>query len=152
MIAHIREELERTEQGLLESGLPMPHFGSIEGALAKELDEPSAEDLRRDFLQAHMEEIIKCQAMARGHLVRSRMRAKREHWASNEALIAKTQARVRGGLQRRAYQEIMDHYKSAESLAKIVKLQAWLKGKTAGKAYKDLGKLVSGREYRRCIC
>ena len=83
-------------------------------------------------------DILALQAYIRGYLVRRHLRERKLAWSSNEQLVVKLQARVRGANQRKEYIRTREHYGSEENLSKIVKVQAYVKGKVLGKAYKDL--------------
>lgn len=81
--------LDSTAQGLEESGVAMPAFGGIQDALAKEMDEPSEEELRAQHFQKNLKSVIKCQAIARGRKQQKIYASRKLRYKSKENLVSK---------------------------------------------------------------
>ncbi|KAI3643911.1 hypothetical protein MP228_010075 [Amoeboaphelidium protococcarum] len=133
------EELEATEKNLNDAGVAMPSFGNVEGALAKEMNEvvETEEEKREKFLKEHEAEVTKLQAQARGYLQRKAYQQKKQQIAANADNYVKIQAQIRGFLARRAMLTTLNHYKEMANLKKVVKLQAYHKGKQTSRAYQS---------------
>ena len=83
------EVLDATAEGLENSAVPMPTFGNIESTLAAELDDASPEDQRKLFLEEHLKQIIKAQALTRMFLARRKYNEKLNRLKSAEELFVK---------------------------------------------------------------
>jgi hypothetical protein len=150
-----QEELEKTENSLAEAGVQLPQFSNVEGALARELQNPeecaagafdpdaiALTPERKKFLEENQAKIIKVQAMARRRIATKAVAKERQEQqiiAQTVSGITKLQAKVRSRIARKAYVEKLEHFKSPENIAKITKIQAIIKGRRVDKAYHDLG-------------
>eukprot|EP00158_Paraphelidium_tribonemae_P005840 Partr_v1_DN27551_c0_g1_i1_m30118 putative IQ motif containing GTPase activating protein len=162
------EELLKTENSLQEAGVALPQFGNIEGALAKELNEETPEQLREKYLEEHQAQIIKCQSMARGKIARMAYAKKVDEYKKHEQFIIRLQTQIRANKVRKAHEARLKafeanldkivqmqafirgyqkrreflltrgHYNSSESVARIIKIQSRHKAKIVEKAYKSL--------------
>ncbi|KAA1466483.1 hypothetical protein DENSPDRAFT_811527 [Dentipellis sp. KUC8613] len=102
------DQLQKTQKGLKDAGVPMPNFGNVGKELAKEINEEpevevETEDERRDRLLLENEpSIIAAQATGRAYLARKAhaTRLTRLHLA--ERHIPKLQAQCRGALLRKS--------------------------------------------------
>eukprot|EP00842_Homolaphlyctis_polyrhiza_P003308 jgi/Hompol1/3979/HPOL_003428-RA len=171
------EQLDATAQGLEDAAVAMPAFGNIQSTLAAELkDEVSPEEQRRLFLEEHAKEIIKCQAIARGHLARAQYQSRLDYFKKNEKSIVKIQAAWKGYLARKAYKEQLNRFRSNENLftklqaqykakkqreeylarlkylkdheKEVIKIQAWWKGNMAQRQYRALLNCKGGADVK----
>jgi hypothetical protein len=67
----------------------MPSFGNIQNALEKELDEPSEEEKRMQYLKENEKSIIEVQALWRGYLDRKAYLERKNRLKSHEDLWTK---------------------------------------------------------------
>ncbi|OBZ70404.1 Ras GTPase-activating-like protein rng2 [Grifola frondosa] len=110
LVGHLQfsdDQLQRTQKGLKDAGVPMPNFGNIGRELAREIneepeEEPETEDERRDRLLLECEDsIIALQSVARAYLVRREQIAQRAKMRLAERYVPKVQAMCRAALVRR---------------------------------------------------
>ncbi|EJF61117.1 hypothetical protein DICSQDRAFT_60830 [Dichomitus squalens LYAD-421 SS1] len=101
------DQLQKTQKGLKEAGVPMPNFGNVGRELAKEIneepeEESETEDERRDRLLLECEDsIIALQAAARAFLVRKDQVTQRARMRLAERYVPKVQAIARAALVRK---------------------------------------------------
>ncbi|KAI0774141.1 hypothetical protein C8Q74DRAFT_1200411 [Fomes fomentarius] len=126
------DQLQKTQRGLKEAGVPMPNFGNVGRELAKEIneepeEEPETEDERRDRLLLECEDsIISLQAAARAFLVRKDQVTQRARMRLTERYVPKLQAVCRAALVRKHLREAR---KERRNLAPfVVALQAHARG------------------------
>ncbi|KAI0638045.1 hypothetical protein C8Q77DRAFT_1214962 [Trametes polyzona] len=114
LVGHLQfsdDQLQKTQRGLKEAGVPMPNFGNIGRELAKEIneepeEEPETEDERRDRLLLECEDtIVDLQAAARAFLVRKAQVTQRARIRLAERYIPKLQAICRAALVRKRLQQ-----------------------------------------------
>ncbi|KAI0952208.1 hypothetical protein AcV7_008086 [Taiwanofungus camphoratus] len=110
LIGHLHfsdDQLQKTQKGLKDAGVPMPNFGNIGRELAKEINEEpeeevETEDERRDRLLLENEDyIIAAQTVSRAFLVRKAQATQRVRMRLAERYIPKVQALCRAVLVRR---------------------------------------------------
>ncbi|PPQ77741.1 hypothetical protein CVT25_011176 [Psilocybe cyanescens] len=100
------DQLQQTQKGLKEAGVPMPNFGNVGKELAKEInEEPEVEietdDERRDRLLLENESsIIALQSRARGYLARRALVAFKGRIRLAERHVIKLQTHAKGVLVR----------------------------------------------------
>ncbi|KAI8810415.1 hypothetical protein BJ742DRAFT_747546 [Cladochytrium replicatum] len=142
------EQLENTQQSLEQAGVPMPQFGNIQDALAKELTnkepELSEEEKRWRYFQNNIDSVVKCENAVRACLARklrrqyeAEQRRKEEEarrHAEEERLrrqaearqlernIVKVQAQARMHLAHRELQDRKKHW--AANVDRIIALQS----------------------------
>ncbi|TFY81447.1 hypothetical protein EWM64_g2563 [Hericium alpestre] len=122
------DQLQRTQKGLKDAGVPMPNFGNVGRELAKEINEEpevevETEEERRDRLLLENEpSIIKAQATGRAYLARKNHATQRARLNLAERYIPRLQAQCRGVLSRRT----IDHHreKQADLVPWAISLQA----------------------------
>ncbi|KAF8559125.1 ras GTPase-activating protein [Imleria badia] len=101
------DQLQKTQKGLNDAGVPMPNFGDVGRELAKEINEDpevdiETEDERRDRLLLESEDSIRAlQCLARGFLVRKAQATQYARLRFAERYVPKIQAICRGALARR---------------------------------------------------
>lgn len=105
------DQLQKTQKGLTDAGIPMPNFGNVGRELAKEINEEpdppppepeESEEERRDRLLLENEDSIRSvQCLARGFLVRKAQATQRVRLRLTERYIPRLQAHLRGALARR---------------------------------------------------
>ncbi|KAI0677108.1 hypothetical protein C8Q78DRAFT_959803 [Trametes maxima] len=114
LVGHLQfsdDQLQKTQRGLKEAGVPMPNFGNVGRELAKEIneepeEEPETEDERRDRLLLECEDsIVELQAAARAFLVRKAQVTQRARIRLAERYIPKIQAVCRAALVRKHLQQ-----------------------------------------------
>ncbi|KLO15676.1 hypothetical protein SCHPADRAFT_902188 [Schizopora paradoxa] len=126
------DQLQKTEKGLNDAGVPMPNFGNIGRELTKEMneepeEEPETEDERRDRLLLENEEsIIAVQSLSRAFMERRAQKTKRARIDLAERYVAKLQARCRG-LITRAYVRV-EKQAQTDAVPSVVSLQAQIRG------------------------
>ncbi|KAJ1342052.1 hypothetical protein BSLG_003369 [Batrachochytrium salamandrivorans] len=131
------EVLHATAQGLEDAAVLMPSFGNIQSVLAAELQDETPketpEELRAAYLQAHVHQIVKLQALARGYLVRKRYQKRLAYLRAHEKEAIKIQASWKQSVQQKKYKSTILRFKRNEDLFR--KLQATYKAKMARRAY-----------------
>ncbi|KAG2077434.1 ras GTPase-activating protein [Suillus decipiens] len=105
------DQLQKTQKGLTDAGIPMPNFGNVGRELAKEINEEpdppppepeESEEERRDRLLLENEDSIRSvQCLARGFLVRKAQATQRVRLRLTERYVPRLQAHLRGALARR---------------------------------------------------
>ncbi|KAG0709616.1 hypothetical protein DFH29DRAFT_884999 [Suillus ampliporus] len=104
------DQLQKTQKGLTDAGIPMPNFGNVGRELAKDLNEEpdpppepeESEEERRDRLLLENEDSIRLvQCLARGFLVRKAQATQRVRLRLTERYVPRLQAHLRGALARR---------------------------------------------------
>ncbi|KAG6378565.1 ras GTPase-activating protein [Boletus reticuloceps] len=106
-IAVSDDQLQKTQKGLSDAGVPMPNFGDVGRELAKEINEDpevdiETEDERRDRLLLESEDSIRAlQCLARGFLVRKAQATQYARLRFAERYVPKIQAICRGAIARR---------------------------------------------------
>ncbi|KAI8799673.1 hypothetical protein BJ742DRAFT_844964 [Cladochytrium replicatum] len=142
------EQLENTQQSLEQAGVPMPQFGNIQDALAKELTnkepELSEEEKRWRYFQNNIDKVVKCENAVRATLARklrrqyeeerrrkeeeARRRAEEERLRreavarQRERNIVKVQAQIRMHLAHKELQDRKKHW--AVNVDRIIALQS----------------------------
>ncbi|KAI0824784.1 hypothetical protein BC628DRAFT_1444432 [Trametes gibbosa] len=110
LVGHLQfsdDQLQKTQKGLKDAGVPMPNFGNVGRELAKEIneepeEEPETEDERRDRLLLECEDsIIELQAAARAFLVRKAQVTQKARIRMAERYVPKLQSVCRAALVRR---------------------------------------------------
>ncbi|EJD01008.1 uncharacterized protein FOMMEDRAFT_21471 [Fomitiporia mediterranea MF3/22] len=147
------DQLQRTEKGLKDAGVPMPNFGEIGRELAKEINEEPEEEVeteeeRRDReLLENEESIIGLQSALRAFLVRKSQATQLARLRLAERYIVKFQARCRGVATR---QRVRDARKRQASLVPwVLALQATARGVIARRAWRQ--RLARIRAVTRCM-
>ncbi|CAG7849424.1 Ras GTPase-activating-like protein IQGAP1 [Serendipita indica DSM 11827] len=101
------DQLQQTQRGLKDAGVPMPNFGDIGRELAKEINEEmeqevETEDERRDRMLLEVEDsIVKLQTRCRGYLASQALQTQKAKLKMAERYVIKLQAQCRGSLLRR---------------------------------------------------
>ncbi|KAI0315982.1 hypothetical protein OF83DRAFT_1129415 [Amylostereum chailletii] len=105
------DQLQKTQKGLKDAGVPMPNFGNVGRELAMEINEEpeievETEDERRDRLLLENEEsIVATQSVARAYLIRKTQATRRARLQLSQRYIQRFQATARGALARRMVEE-----------------------------------------------
>lgn len=126
------DQLQKTEKGLKDAGVPMPNFGNIGRELAKEMNEEpevevETEEERRDRLLLENEaSIVTLQSMARGFLRRRSHTTQKARIRLAERYVTKFQARCRGVIARVDAQE--EKTQQSLTIPSIINLQARIRG------------------------
>ncbi|KAG8822729.1 hypothetical protein FRC17_009483, partial [Serendipita sp. 399] len=100
------DQLQATQKGLRDAGVPMPNFGDIGRDLAKEINEEveqevEDEDERRDRMLLEVEDsIVMLQALCRQYLARRTLMTQQAKLRMAERYIIKMQSQARGALVR----------------------------------------------------
>ncbi|KAM5540380.1 hypothetical protein V8D89_005838 [Ganoderma adspersum] len=135
------DQLQRTQKGLKEAGVPMPNFGNVGRELAKEIneepeEEPETEDERRDRLLLECEDsIVSLQAAARAFLVRKDQVTQRARMRLAERYVPKVQAIARACLVRKQLRE--DRQQRRDLTPFIRGLQAQARGMLVRRQWKQ---------------
>ncbi|CDO71342.1 hypothetical protein BN946_scf184908.g100 [Trametes cinnabarina] len=135
------DQLQKTQKGLKEAGVPMPNFGNVGRELAKEIneepeEEPETEDERRDRLLLECEEsIVKMQAAARAFLVRKAQVTQRARIRLAERYVPKLQAIARAALVRRRVKQ--DRKQVSDLRPWVLALQAHARGLLVRRQWKQ---------------
>ncbi|OJT08011.1 Ras GTPase-activating-like protein rng2 [Trametes pubescens] len=149
LVGHLQfsdDQLQRTQRGLKEAGVPMPNFGNIGRELAKEIneepeEEPETEDERRDRLLLECEDsIAELQATARAFLVRKAQATQRARIRMAERYVPKIQAIARAALVRRQLKQ--DRKQVADLGPWAVALQARARGILVRRQWKQHLRLI----------
>ncbi|KAI0775938.1 hypothetical protein BD413DRAFT_469824 [Trametes elegans] len=149
LVGHLQfsdDQLQKTQKGLKEAGVPMPNFGNIGRELAKEIneepeEEPETEDERRDRLLLECEDsIVELQATARAFLVRKAQVTQRARIRLAERHIPKVQAVCRAALVRKRLQQ--DRKLVADLEPWALALQAHARGVLLRRQWKQHLRLV----------
>ncbi|OCB84496.1 hypothetical protein A7U60_g8482 [Sanghuangporus baumii] len=133
------DQLQRTEKGLKDAGVPMPNFSNVGRELAKEINEEpepeiETEEERRDRELLECEDsIISLQSTLRGFLIRKEQATHRTRIQLAERYIVKLQARCRGLATRKLVTEIRK--RQANLAPWILALQAVARGVLARRAW-----------------
>ncbi|RPD67315.1 hypothetical protein L226DRAFT_452633 [Lentinus tigrinus ALCF2SS1-7] len=135
------DQLQKTQRGLKEAGVPMPNFGNVGRELAKEIneepeEEPETEDERRDRLLLECEDsIVALQAAARAFLVRKDQVTQRARMRMAERYVPKVQAICRAALVRRQLHE--DRKERRDLSPFVIALQAHARGSLVRRQWKQ---------------
>ncbi|KAI1789553.1 hypothetical protein LXA43DRAFT_892818 [Ganoderma leucocontextum] len=135
------DQLQATQKGLKEAGVPMPNFGNVGRELAKEIneepeEEPETEDERRDRLLLECEDsIVSLQAAARAFLVRKDQVTQRARMRLAERYVPKVQAVARAALVRKQLRE--DRQQRRDLTPFIRALQAQARGMLVRRQWKQ---------------
>ncbi|KAL5488188.1 IQG1 [Sanghuangporus weigelae] len=133
------DQLQRTEKGLKDAGVPMPNFSNVGRELAKEIDEEpepeiETEEERRDRELLECEDsIVSLQSALRGFLIRKEQATHRTRIQLAERYIVKVQARCRGVATRKLVSEIRK--RQANLVPWVLTLQAVARGVLARRAW-----------------
>lgn len=135
------DELIACEEAILASGVQLPHFGNVEGALAKALGEmgESEQDMNERLMiqfRGKRRTLAKCQAFARRFVYRQRYLRMLEAADEYEVQFNDFQALVHGFMVRRKIQEIRDWVNERYDL--FVTFQALCRGFLSRRDYDDL--------------
>ncbi|KAI0068683.1 hypothetical protein BV25DRAFT_1792222 [Artomyces pyxidatus] len=101
------DQLQRTQKGLKDAGVPMPNFGNVGRELALEINEEpevevETEEERRDRLLLEMQpSIVATQSLARAFLVRKAQATLQARLQLAERYIPRIQAQARGVMFRK---------------------------------------------------
>ncbi|KAF4602416.1 hypothetical protein EYR40_005623 [Pleurotus pulmonarius] len=126
------DQLQKTQKGLSDAGVPMPNFGNIQRELAKEINEEpevevETEEERRDRLLLENEDsIIAAQSLFRGSLARKDQTNLQMRMRLADRYVVKLQAQFRGTLARRA--RAQDRQSQLQLLPWIISVQARARG------------------------
>ncbi|KAJ3121772.1 hypothetical protein HK098_003406 [Nowakowskiella sp. JEL0407] len=84
------EQIESTQQSLEESGVPMPRFGEVQSALAKELQKPelTEEEKKELYFKENLKKIIQVQSASRSYLARKHLQKLRAEKAEYDRMLA----------------------------------------------------------------
>lgn len=119
------DQLQRTQKGLKDAGVPMPNFGNVGRELALEINEEpeeTEEEIRDRLLLENESSIISVQTLARGFLARKAQATQTARLQLAQRYIVRVQAQSRGVLTRRA----VSYYREQQArlLPWVVALQA----------------------------
>ncbi|KAI0053622.1 ras GTPase-activating protein [Auriscalpium vulgare] len=126
------DQLQRTQKGLKDAGVPMPNFGNVGRELAMEINEEpevevESEEERRDRLLLEVEpSIIATQSLARAFLVRKAQVTLRTRLQLAQRYIPRLQAVCRGATIRRQVQQ--QRKRQAHLSPWIIAVQATARG------------------------
>ncbi|KAG2156042.1 ras GTPase-activating protein [Suillus clintonianus] len=130
------DQLQKTQKGLTDAGIPMPNFGNVGRELAKEINEEpdppppepeESEEERRDRLLLENEDSIRLvQCLARGFLVRKAQATQRVRLRLTERYVPRLQAHLRGALVRRTVS--VSRQQTRDMTPWAVRLQAAARG------------------------
>ncbi|KAG1754021.1 ras GTPase-activating protein [Suillus paluster] len=130
------DQLQKTQKGLTDAGIPMPNFGNVGRELAKEINEEpdppppepeESEEERRDRLLLENEDSIRLvQCLARGFLVRKAQATQRVRLRLTERYVPRLQAHLRGALARRTVS--VSRQQTRDMTPWAVRLQAAVRG------------------------
>ncbi|TFK87060.1 hypothetical protein K466DRAFT_576027 [Polyporus arcularius HHB13444] len=140
------DQLQKTQRGLKEAGVPMPNFGNVGRELAKEIneepeEEPETEDERRDRMLLECEDsIVALQAAARAFLVRKDQVTQRARMRMAERYVPKVQAVCRAALLRKRLQEDRKERRDLSPFA--IALQAHARGSLVRRQWKQQLRMV----------
>jgi hypothetical protein len=122
-IEFTNEEIAEMENSLTQAGVALPHFGNVEGALAKELEGPTPEELRQKFWDEHTPQLIQVQSLVRGFLAR---KAYRKRLAEVVPRVIKVQSLARRLLARTRFSNEIRRIRAHAEI--FTKLQAHCRG------------------------
>ncbi|KAH9060882.1 ras GTPase-activating protein [Lactarius vividus] len=119
------DQLQRTQKGLKDAGVPMPNFGNVGRELALEINEEpeeTEEEIRDRLLLENESSIISVQTLARGFLARKAQATQTARLQLTQRYVVRVQAQSRGVLTRRA----ISYYREQQArlLPWVVALQA----------------------------
>lgn len=119
------DQLQKTQKGLKDAGVPMPNFGNVGRELALEINEEpeeTEEEIRDRLLLENESSIISVQTLARGFLARKTQATQTARLQLAQRYIVRAQAQSRGVLVRRA----LSYYREQQDrlLPWVVALQA----------------------------
>ncbi|KAF4574634.1 hypothetical protein EYR36_005982 [Pleurotus pulmonarius] len=126
------DQLQKTQKGLSDAGVPMPNFGNIQRELAKEINEEpevevETEEERRDrLLMENEDSIIAAQSLFRGFLARKDQTNLQMRMRLADRYVVKLQAQFRGTLARRA--RAQHRQSQLQLLPWIISVQARARG------------------------
>ncbi|KAG1892471.1 ras GTPase-activating protein [Suillus subluteus] len=130
------DQLQKTQKGLTDAGIPMPNFGNVGRELAKEINEEpdppppepeESEEERRDRLLLENEDSIRSvQCLARGFLVRKAQATQRVRLRLTERYVPRLQAHLRGALARRTVS--VSRQQTRDMTPWAIRLQAAVRG------------------------
>ncbi|KAG1755714.1 ras GTPase-activating protein [Suillus lakei] len=130
------DQLQKTQKGLTDAGIPMPNFGNVGRELAKEINEEpdppppepeESEEERRDRLLLENEDSIRMvQCLARGFLVRKAQATQRVRLRLTERYVPRLQAHLRGALARRTVS--VSRQQTRDMTPWAIRLQAAVRG------------------------
>ncbi|KAH9264778.1 hypothetical protein BASA83_011746 [Batrachochytrium salamandrivorans] len=148
------EVLHATAQGLEDAAVLMPSFGNIQSVLAAELQDETPketpEELRAAYLQAHVHQIVKLQALARGYLVRNVIRnvlhifARMKRKPLNSSFVGSkvsSKRNIKALFYDSSAMKICSENACSfltQNAASAIKIQAWWKGNQAKRQYQAL--------------
>ncbi|KNE54572.1 hypothetical protein AMAG_00539 [Allomyces macrogynus ATCC 38327] len=110
-------EVTAMQENLDKSGIVMPSFGNVDKTLEKEMAPQTEEERRLEYLRAHEDEIVQCQAVARRHLARKRAEVRREEVAAQRR--AEEEARRVEEEARRVEEEARELQRRREQEARV---------------------------------
>ncbi|KAI0005064.1 hypothetical protein BJV74DRAFT_322488 [Russula compacta] len=140
------DQLQRTQKGLKDAGVPMPNFGNVGRELALEINEEpeeTEEEIRDRLLRENELSIISVQTLARGFLSRKAQATQIARLQLAQRYIIRAQAQSRGVLARRAVADYRDQQVSV--LPWVVTLQATCRGYLLRRQWYAWIKRVKGR-------
>ncbi|KAI0307116.1 hypothetical protein B0F90DRAFT_1622592 [Multifurca ochricompacta] len=119
------DQLQKTQKGLKDAGVPMPNFGNVGRELALEINEEpeeTEEEIRDRLLLENEPSIISVQTFARGFLARKAQATQIARLQLAQRYIVRAQAQSRGTLVRRVVTRYRDQ--QVGLLPWVVALQA----------------------------
>ncbi len=155
------DQLQKTQKGLKDAGVPMPNFGNVGRELALEINEEPEEteeesqclsfplywshlSLVRDrLLRENESSIISVQMLARGFLARKAQATQIARLQLAQRYIIRAQAQSRGVLARRAVADYRDRQVSV--LPWVVAIQATCRGRLLRRRWYAWVKRVKAR-------
>ncbi|KAI0254740.1 hypothetical protein BJV78DRAFT_1120741 [Lactifluus subvellereus] len=132
LVGHLQfsdDQLQKTQKGLKDAGVPMPNFGNVGRELALEINEEpeeTEEEIRDRLLLENESSIISVQTLARGFLARKTQATLIARLQLAQRYIVRAQAQSRGVLTRK----VVAHYRDQQVglLPWVVALQATCRG------------------------
>lgn len=123
------DQLQKTQKGLKDAGVPMPNFGNVGRELALEINEEpeeTEEEIRDRLLRENESSIISVQTLARGFLARKAQTTQIARLQLAQRYIIRAQAQSRGLLARRTVADYRDRQVSV--LPWVIAIQATCRG------------------------
>ncbi|KAH9999926.1 hypothetical protein BJV77DRAFT_1058234 [Russula vinacea] len=123
------DQLQKTQKGLKDAGVPMPNFGNVGRELALEINEEpeeTEEEIRERLLRENESSVISVQTLARGFLARKAQATQIARLQLAQRYIIRAQAQSRGVLTRRALADYRDQQVSV--LPWVITIQAICRG------------------------
>ncbi|KAI0268208.1 hypothetical protein BC834DRAFT_821746 [Gloeopeniophorella convolvens] len=112
LVGHLQfsdDQLQKTQKGLKDAGVPMPNFGDVGRELALEINEEpeeTEEEIRYRLLQESEPSIIAVQTLSRGYLARKAQATQTARLQLAQRYIVRAQAQGRAILVRREIESL----------------------------------------------